>query len=269
MNMDLIETSVQDVQRAFSGTRPQAAIVLGSGWNMAITQGRQRGILDYRDIPCLGAPQTEGHQGQLVWQEIEGHDYLIFKGRRHVYESRGWEPVLFPAYLAAKLGCRRFATTCAAGSVNPVYQPGTVLMVDDHINLMGGSPLSGAFGETLAPRFPDQSQIYASDVRQRIMHAASALKLPVCAGVYAAVPGPAYETPAEARMLHRLGADAVGMSIVPETMVANALGLRIAALALLTNNAGTATCHQDALAAVAALRPALQELLPLILTTLF
>ncbi len=261
MNMDILKASVACVRRSFHGSAPKVALVLGSGWSAPLDQGRTLGEMDYDAIPCLGAPGVEGHRGRLFWREIDGREHLVFEGRRHWYEGQGWEPTVFPAFLAADLGCSTLMTTCAAGAIRESLNPGDLVVVEDHINAMGGNPLAGPPCPELGPRFPDQARVYAPDLREILIEETARLGATAYRGVYAAVAGPTYETPAEVRALRTLGADIVGMSMVPEAMLANARGLRVAGLATVANKAGESGGHENVLKAMQRVRPLMQGVL--------
>jgi len=215
--------------------KPQHAMVCGSGWGEVGESFSVLGTIPYGEIPILGASTVEGHAGQLLLAEVAGTEILIFQGRRHFYEGEGWEPVVAPVRIAKSLGVKTLLLTNAAGGINEAFAPGNLMIVTDHINLMPGNPLIGPHDPFLGPRFPDQTQVYDSSLREKLLAAGEEADSPPQQGVYLALSGPAFETPAEIRALGKLGADAVGMSTVPEAMVANAAGLRVAALSCISN----------------------------------
>lgn len=186
-------------------------------------------VLPYEEIPGLPVSRVPGHAGRFVVARIGGRPVLIAQGRVHLYE--GWDAgeVTHSVRLMSAAGIRTVILTNAAGTVNPAFPPGQWMMLSDHINLTGHSPLRGG------ANFFDMSAVYDPDLRDRFRTAAKRLGIPLHEGVYAAMPGPQYETPAEIRMLRILGADAVGMSTVPEAIQGRALGLRVAAFSCLTN----------------------------------
>ncbi len=210
-------------------------MICGSGWAEVGEAFTLLDTIPYGEIPSLGSATVSGHPGKLLLAEVAGAEILIFQGRRHFYEGEGWEPVVAPVRLAKSLGAETLLLTNAAGGVNEAFIPGDLMVLTDHINLMPANPLVGPHDPDLGTRFPDQTTVYDPDLR-RILHAvgedaASSLRQ----GVYLALSGPAFETPAEIRAFDGMGADAVGMSTVPEAMVANAAGLRVAALSCISN----------------------------------
>lgn len=259
--MDILKASADHVRRLFAGCKPRVALVLGSGWSRLLEEGRTLGAMDYDAVPCLGSPGVEGHRGRLFWQEIDGQEHLVFEGRRHWYEGLGWEPTVFPAFLAAELGCSTLMTTCAAGAIHEGLNPGDLVVVEDHINAMGGNPLAGPPCPDLGSRFPDQALVYTPALREILIEETARLGSTAYRGVYAAVAGPTYETPAEVRALRTLGADIVGMSMVPEAMLANARGLRVAGLATVANKAGASVGHEHVLMTTQRVRPLMQGVL--------
>jgi purine-nucleoside phosphorylase len=215
--------------------KPRHAMVCGSGWGGVGESFSVLGTIPYGEIPILGASTVEGHAGQLLLAEVAGTEILIFQGRRHFYEGEGWEPVVAPVRIAKSLGVKTLLLTNAAGGINETFAPGNLMVVTDHINLMAGNPLIGPHDPFLGPRFPDQTLVYDSSLREKLLAAGEEADSPPQQGVYLALSGPAFETPAEIRAFGKLGADAVGMSTVPEAMAANAAGLRVAALSCISN----------------------------------
>jgi purine-nucleoside phosphorylase len=215
---------------------PHAILVLGSGLGGLADEIEDAVRIPFDDIP--GFPKRTqalaGHAGQLVAGRLEGVEVVAMQGRFHLYE--GWHPsdVALPVRALAALGARTMVLTNAAGGIRPGFMPGDLMLIADHINLMFRNPLIGPTvqGET---RFPDMSDPYDADHRRAAAEVARDLRIPVVEGVYAGLPGPSYETPAEIRMLARLGADAVGMSTVPEVLVARAIGVRCLGISCITN----------------------------------
>ncbi len=248
MDVDVLSDSAELVRKAFAGARTKTALVLGSGWQGVADAGRDLGSLPYAAIPCLGAADVAGHRGQLIWRELAGSEALVFEGRRHWYEGCGWEPTVFPAFLAAEMGCTTLLSACAAGAVRSGLEPGDWVAVEDHINAMGANPLAGRHDPRLGARFPIQARVYTPELRDLLVSEAARLGRRAHTGVYAAVSGPTYETPAEARALRALGADMAGMSLAPEAMLAHARGLRVAGLVWISNRAGADVGHDDVLA---------------------
>lgn len=215
--------------------RPEVALVLGSGLGGFATACRRIFELSYADIPGLPASKVPGHAGKFVGAELGGVPLLLAMGRVHYYEGHSARQVAAQVRLMASLGPRVLLLTNAAGTLNPDFAPGGWMMLSDHLNLTAASPLSGG------PNFYDMSEVYDSGLRGIFRGLAAGAGLDLHEGVYACVPGPQYETPAEVRMLRTLGADAVGMSTVFEAVQARALGLKVAAFSCLTNWAAGVT----------------------------
>ena len=215
---------------------PSLAIILGSGLGGLVDAVRNHVSIPYGEIPGLPGVSVAGHAGNLVAGDIDGTKVAVFAGRFHAYEGRPLQLTAFPVRIAHALGARTLLVSNAAGGVNESFVAGDLMVIDDHLNLTFASPLTGAAepGET---RFPDMSNAYDPALRAQLHSAASGLGMELRAGVYAMLPGPAYETPAEVRMLRTLGADAVGMSTVPEVTMARMLGLRVAGVSCITNSA--------------------------------
>jgi len=229
-------TAAADTLRARLGDRPtpDIAVVLGSGLGSVASAVMDPVIVPFIDVPGFPAAGVAGHAGQYVYGTMGSCPVLIQAGRFHHYEGHAMDVVAAPVRVAAKLGVRVLVLTNAAGGVNPELEPGDVVLVEDHLNLMFRSPLIGPTREG-EERFPDMSEPYDAALRKAALAAAEELGVPLRTGVYAALTGPSYETAAEVRMLGRLGADVVGMSTVPEVIVARALGLRCLAFSMVTN----------------------------------
>jgi len=211
------------------GFAPETAIVLGSGLGPMVERVQAEFSIPYEKIPALPASTVPGHAGELVGAKVAGKSWLLFRGRVHLYEGRSAAEVTAGVRLARQLGCRTLILTNAAGTLDPRHPPGTWMQLSDHLNLTGTSPLLGG------PNFADMSQVYDPELIAAFQQIAAASGVPLHLGVYAGLPGPQYETPAEIRMLRSLGADAVGMSTVLEAIQAKALGMRVAAFSCLTN----------------------------------
>ena len=222
------------VQARLAGRAPVAAIVLGSGLGGLAERIGAAVRIPYRDIPGFPAPTVAGHAGELVAGILAGRPVLAQSGRFHMYEGLSAEAAAFPVRVFAALGIRTLLLTNAAGGVRRSFGAGTLMLITDHLNLTGRSPLVGPLraGEE---RFPDLSEAYDAGLRARARDAARRLGIGLEEGVYAGLLGPSYETPAEVRMLERLGADAVGMSTVMEVIAARALGMRCLGFSLVTN----------------------------------
>ena len=231
-----------DVRRAaaFLGSRlpfvPKLAVVLGSGLGHLVDELEETATVSFAEVPGFPPATVPGHAGPFVAGRLDGAGVLFQRGRYHMYEGHGPDVVAAPVRVAATLGVEALLLTNAAGGVRRSFGAGDLVLIEDHINLMGRSPLVGLAeeGET---RFPDMSEPYDAALRRLCLAAAAELGIELERGVYAALLGPSYETVAEVRMLARLGADLVGMSTVPEVLVARARGLPVLALSLVTNQA--------------------------------
>jgi purine-nucleoside phosphorylase len=238
---------VEAIRRVAGAEDFDLAVILGSGWGDSISSGHCLGTFPYREWPFFPAGQIAGHAGQLKVLDWHGWRALAFLGRWHCYQGFSAYAATAPVRLAAMLGVPRLILTCATGGIHPAYRPGDVMLVADHLNLLGDNPLKGA-----APCFIDLTTLYRSDDYPALAAVAARHQVSLHRGVLAALPGPSYETPAEVTMLERLGADAVAMSTVPEAIMARSLGMDVAALALIANRAagrgGGPISHQDVLA---------------------
>lgn len=218
-------------------TKIDCALILGSGMSSVIADLPAKHILKYTDIPALGATHVAGHAGKLVITEWHNIKIAIFQGRRHYYEGIGWNPVIFPAVFCHALGAKLLLQTNAAGGIREDLVPGTFMVIDDHINMMSANPLIGAHHPELGPRFPDQTEVYNKNVRTLLDNAGQAIDIQLAHGIYLATSGPTYETPTEIKVFRAMGADAVGMSTIPESIIANSLGMKIGAISCITNSA--------------------------------
>jgi purine-nucleoside phosphorylase len=221
--------------RSRSERTPRAGAVLGSGLGEFAGRVEDAVAIPYGEIPHFRKVSVAGHAGRLVLGTVGGVPVAVLQGRYHYYEGHAIEDVVFPVRVLGKLGIGSLLLTNAAGGISAALRPGDLMVIRDHINLMGVNPLRGANDERLGPRFPDMSAVYDPGFREAIAAAQAELGLQPKQGVYLALSGPSYETPAEIRMLAALGADAVGMSTVPEAVCARHLGLRVAGVSCITN----------------------------------
>lgn len=221
--------------RAIIPAEPDAAIVLGTGLGGVADRVNVAERIPYDQIPHFPQSTVEGHKGELVFGTLGGKCVFAMQGRFHYYEGYTLQEATLPIRIMRELGTRFLFVNSAAGGLNHNFRPRDVMIVTDHINLIGDNPLRGVSDSRLGDRFPDMSRPYDRDLMDRARAAAMELNIPVERGVYAAVAGPSLETRAETRMLRVLGADAVGMSTVPEVIVASQIGLRTLALAAITN----------------------------------
>jgi len=233
-----------------AGGKLDCAIVLGSGFGSALHDRIDGTIVSYKKIEGMPLPGVAGHAGEALIGTLHDRRVVAFSGRFHLYEGRAIAEVVYPVVAAAHAGASTIVVTNAAGAVNPDFAPGDLMLISDQLNLTGTSPL---VGPELLPgahaRFTDMSNAYAPHLRELARHMANEYAIVMHDGVYAGLVGPAYETPAEARYLRTIGADAVGMSTVLETLAARALGRDVVGFSLITNVHGTATAtsHEEVL----------------------
>lgn len=226
------------ITQSYQHLKPEFAIILGSGLGGVSEIYNTIYEIPYDHIPYIPLPSVEGHEGKLlVVENNQGRQGLIFKGRFHYYEGYSYDQVMSLSRLAALLGVKTLIVTNAAGGINANFHPGDIVLIIDHLNLSGTSPLRGHNIEQLGPRFPDMSDAYCKKLQEKILALCLANKLMIKKGVYCFVAGPTYETPAEIRMFRTLGADMVGMSTVPDVMAAQHAGLKVVALSCITNYA--------------------------------
>jgi purine-nucleoside phosphorylase len=216
---------------------PSLAIVLGSGLGGFAEELTGAIEIPYRDVPGWPASTAVGHAGKLVFGRINSVNVAVLAGRAHLYEGYSPAMVTFGVRVLGRLGVRTLVLTNAAGGINLALQRGGLVLISDHINLQGVSPLVGPNDDSIGPRFPDMSEAYPMRLRQIARTTAAELGIELTEGVYAALLGPSYETPAEIRYLRSIGADLVGMSTVPEVIVANHMGMKVLAISCVTNMA--------------------------------
>jgi len=229
-----IEQAASAVARRIGALQPRVAIVLGSGLGFLADEVERATRMPYKDIPGFPEPGVAGHKGELVAGTLDGVPVVVQSGRFHLYEGHPPEVAALPARVFHALGVATLILTNAAGGIRPTFRPGTLMLIADHINLMWRNPLIGP----VAPgdeRFPDMSDPYDGGLRKIARAVARDARIPLEEGVYAGLLGPSYETPAEVRMLQRIGADAVGMSTVPEVIAARARGMRCLGFSTITN----------------------------------
>ncbi len=220
-----------------SSSETELGLILGSGLGVLAEEIENPDIIPYQKIPHFPESTVEGHAGQLVIGELEGRQVAAMQGRFHYYEGYSMQEIVLPVRVMKLLGCQGLLVTNAAGGVNRNYNPGDFMLIADHLNLTGDNPLKGQNLEELGPRFPDMTAAYDPTWRDIADDVAAEEGVKLRCGIYAGLGGPTYETPAEIRMLERLGADAVGMSTVPEVIVANHMDLRVLGISCITNMA--------------------------------
>ena len=236
-----VEEAVAEIRRHCQ-TRPRAAIVLGTGLGGLASQIETAWSAPYEELPHFPRSTSIGHSGRLACGTLEGVPIVAMEGRFHAYEGYDYARITFPIRVIKALGAELLIVSNACGGMNPHYQCGDIMVIDDHINLMGGNPLTGINDDRLGPRFPDMSQPYDAALIDRALAIARRENFVAHRGVYVAVTGPNLETRAEYRFLRTIGADVVGMSTVPEVIVAAHAGLRVLGLSIVTD-----LCFPDSL----------------------
>lgn len=219
------------------GLIPEIALILGSGLGDMAEEAEDKKIIDYKDIPNFPVSTVQGHKGRLVFGKMRGKNVAFMQGRFHYYEGYRMEDVVFPVWVFRALGVKKLIVTNAAGGVNTSYKPGDLMLIKGHINYTNNNPLIGPNIEEFGPRFPDMSEAYSKELTEVVMKSAAANNIKLQEGTYIYLTGPSYETPAEIRAFRILGADAVGMSTVPEVIAANHCGIKVAGISCITNMA--------------------------------
>ena len=260
-------TAAADFVRAHTTHQPEVGLILGSGLGPLADAITSPDVIATAGIPHWPASTVQGHTGRLVIGPLAGRTALVLQGRTHFYEGYGMDRVTLPIRVMIELGIKTLIVTNAAGAINPGFRPGEVMLITDHINLMGMaglSPLRGPNDDSLGTRFPDMSRAYDRDLCALAQSVAADAQLTLHRGVYVCLAGPSFETPADLRFLRGVGADAVGMSTVPEVTVARHGGLRVLGFSGISNAANldgdTLTTHEEVLAAGKALVPQLLTL---------
>jgi purine-nucleoside phosphorylase len=223
------------VIRSRTDVETPVAIVLGSGLGAFAEDLTEATQIRYDEIPGFARSTVEGHAGRLVIGKAGGATVAAMQGRFHFYEGYSLQDVTFPMRVLKLLGVSTVVLTNAAGTLNVEFSPGSLMVISDHLNLLGDNPLRGPNDERFGPRFPDLTSVYARNLQDLVIDEAKAMKLEVRRGVYAALSGPSYETPAEIIMLRALGADVVGMSTVPEAIVARHMNMQVIGISCITN----------------------------------
>lgn len=223
--------------RARGGEEARIGLVLGSGLGAFADDLEDAVAIPYEEIPGFARSTVEGHAGRLVVGRVDGVPVVVQQGRFHFYEGYKLDEVTFPVRVLGLLGIKVLILTNAAGGLNNSFTQGALMLISDHLNLMGTNPLLGPNEPRFGTRFPDMSEVYDREFQEATMAEAHAMKIELKRGIYAALTGPSYETPAEIRMLRALGADAVGMSTVPEAIVARHMGIKVVGISCITNMA--------------------------------
>jgi len=231
-------SQIADRIRAKCNRKVDLCVVLGSGLGAFVDALDNKVVIPYAEIEGFPTSSVHGHAGNLVFGQLDGKDLVVMQGRVHFYECGDLKRVTLPVRILRCLGCTRMIVTNAAGAANPAFDAGELMLITDHINMMmAGSPLIGLNDDEFGVRFPDMSEAYNHEMTNVLRQTAKDLNITLREGVYCASHGPEYETPAEVRLFQKLGADAVGMSTVPEVVVANHMNMKVAGISCLTNKA--------------------------------
>lgn len=223
------------VIRERTSSAPSVGIILGTGLGGLVMEIEKEAEIAYDEIPNFPVSTVESHHGKLIFGSLSGKQVVAMQGRFHAYEAYSLQQITFPVRVMKFLGVKSLLISNAAGALNPKFKKGELMIITDHINLLGDNPLIGPNDESFGPRFPDMSEPYSRRLMSLAEKAASDLKIPVRKGVYAAMKGPNLETRAEYRFLQTIGSDAVGMSTIPETIVAVHMGIEVLGFSILTD----------------------------------
>ena len=264
-----------DAIRARTSHRPRVGLILGSGLNSLADSVQKADTIPYSDLPNWPLSTVQGHAGRLVIGELENQSVLVMQGRIHYYEGYTMSQITLPVRVMLRLGLEMMIVTNAAGGVNPEFVPGDVMLITDNLNLMGmtgANPLMGPNIDELGPRFPDMSQAYDVKLMSLARKAASENKITLREGVYCGLSGPSFEGPADLRFLRMAGTDAVGMSTVPEVIVARHGGLRVLGFSGISNKANldgsTVTTHEEVMEAGKVITPKIEKIIRGVLRSL-
>lgn len=230
----MIKESLDYIETYTDGFEPEIGIVLGSGLG-EIADTYKEYAISYSNIPGFIKSTIPGHKGQLVFAHIAGKKVVMMQGRTHYYEGYSMQEITYPIKVMKKLGVKTLIITNAAGAVNKSFRPGDLMVITDHINLMGSNPLIGPNDASFGTRFPDMTEVYNKNLIKIVDAVGRALKIDLKHGVYVATSGPSYETPAEIKMARYMGGDAAGMSTVPEAIVANYCGMNVIGISCISN----------------------------------
>jgi purine-nucleoside phosphorylase len=274
VTLEQIDQAVDAIRKRIS-QRPRVGMILGSGLNSLADSVQNAETIPYRDLPHWPISTVHGHAGQLVIGQLEGQPVLVMQGRIHFYEGYSMSQITLPVRVMLRLGLEMMFVTNAAGGVNPEFVPGDVMLITDHLNLIGmagANPLMGPNIDELGPRFPDMSQAYDRQLMALARQVASSEGVPLREGVYCALSGPSFEGPADLRFLRMAGADAVGMSTVPEVIVARHGSLRVLGFSGISNKANldgsTVTTHEEVIEAGKIIAPKMEKIIRGVLRSL-
>ena len=252
-----------------TGIVPETGLILGSGLGDYAEKIENPVMIPYADLPGFPVSTVQGHAGRFVIGECRGKKVMAMQGRVHYYEGYAQKDIVLPVRIMKKLGVNRLILTNAAGGVNRSFKPGTLMLISDHINYSGFNPLIGENLEAFGPRFPDMSRVYTAELRERVKKCAAAKGIELEEGVYMMFTGPSYETPAEIRMAACVGADAVGMSTVPEAIAAAHCGIQVLGISCITNFAAgildVPLCHKEVMETADRVKETFRKLVDIIL----
>ena len=274
ITLEQIDQAADAVRRRTSH-QPRFGIILGSGLNDLANSVQKADIIPYGELPNWPVSTVQGHAGRLVLVELEGQTVFLMQGRIHFYEGYSMSQITLPVRVMQRLGIEVMIVTNAAGGVNPDFTPGDVMLITDNLNLIGMAgmnPLMGPNIDEIGPRFPDMSQAYDRQLMELARRAAQQNQIPLLEGVYCALSGPSFEGPADLRFLRLIGADAVGMSTVPEVIVARHGGLRVLGFSGISNKANldgsTITTHEEVIQAGKIIAPKIEKIIRGVLRSL-
>jgi len=274
VTLEQIDEAAEAV-RTKTSHRPHVGLILGSGLNSLADSVQNPDIIPYGDLPNWPISTVHGHAGRLVVGELDGQPVLVMQGRVHFYEGYSMSQVTLPVRVLLRLGLEMMFVTNAAGGINPDFQPGDVMLIKDNLNLVGMSganPLMGPNIDELGPRFPDMSRSYDPELMEKARKVSDENNIPIREGVYCALSGPSFESPADLRFLRMAGADAVGMSTVPEVIVARHGGMRVLGLSGISNKANldgsTITTHEEVIEAGKVITPKIETIIRGVLRSL-
>ncbi len=274
ITLEQIDQAADEVRKR-SSYKPRVALILGSGLNGLADSVEKADLIPFGDLPHMPVSTVHGHAGRLVIGELEGQVVFVMQGRIHFYEGYSMDQITLPIRIMQRLDIEMLFVTNAGGGVNPDFAPGDVMLITDHLNLMGmtgANPLFGPNIDELGPRFPDMSQAYDRDLLARARKAAVEENIRLREGVYCGLSGPSFEGPADLRFLRNAGADAVGMSTVPEVIVARHGGMRVLGLSGISNKANldgsTMTTHEEVIEAGKVITPKVEKIIRGILRSL-
>lgn len=274
VTLEQVDAAVEAV-RTRTSYQPRVGMILGSGLNSLADSVQKADVIPFGDIPNWPVSTVHGHAGRLVIGELEGQPVMVMQGRIHFYEGYSISQITLPVRVMIRLGLEMMVVTNAAGGVNPEFSPGDVMLITDNLNFLGmagANPLMGPNIDELGPRFPDMSQSYDPKLMALARQAALENKIPLREGVYCGLSGPSFESPADLRFLKLAGADAVGMSTVPEVIVARHGGLRVLGFSGISNKANldgsTVTTHEEVIEAGKVITPKMEKVIRGVLRSL-